>query len=177
MATQLLEYFEIVDIMHVSRNENQEANDLAQIASGYKISKSRLQEIIEVQENMVSDVPPPPGMNIQEARGKDNPDDSVSCYEGFNDKCLENFTRHEVFAIGNSSPSDWRKTILKYLENPFGNTERKIKYKALSYVRVANELLKKTPKGIFLKCLGNTEAYLATSEVYSGSWGAHQTCH
>lgn len=42
MATQLLDYFEIIDIMHVPRNENQEANDLDQIASGYKILKSRL---------------------------------------------------------------------------------------------------------------------------------------
>lgn len=46
MATQLLEYFEVADITHVPRNENQEANDLAQITFGYKISKSRLQEII-----------------------------------------------------------------------------------------------------------------------------------
>lgn len=66
MATQLLEYFEIVDITHVPRNKNQEANDLAQIASGYKITKSRLQEIIEVREKMVSDVSPL-RENIQEA--------------------------------------------------------------------------------------------------------------
>ncbi|XP_050875690.1 uncharacterized protein LOC127079335 [Lathyrus oleraceus] len=42
MTTQLLEHFEIADITHVPRNENKEAKDLAQIASGYKISKSRL---------------------------------------------------------------------------------------------------------------------------------------
>ncbi|XP_050908269.1 uncharacterized protein LOC127121881 [Lathyrus oleraceus] len=64
MATQLLEYFEIVGIMHVPRMDNQEANGLAQIAYGYKISKSRLQEIIEVQEKMVSNVPSSPNMDI-----------------------------------------------------------------------------------------------------------------
>lgn len=58
MATELLEYFEVADIMHVPRNENQEANDLAHVASGYKISKSKLHEIIEVGEKMVSDAPP-----------------------------------------------------------------------------------------------------------------------
>lgn len=127
----------------------------------------------------MSDVPPPPGMNIQGTRGKDNPDGSVSCYEGFDDEYLknfefENFVRHEVFAIGNSSPSDWRKLILEYLENPVGNTNRKTKYRALGYVRLGNKLLKKTPEGILLKCLENTEAYLAIYEVHNGACGAHQ---
>ncbi|XP_050890477.1 uncharacterized protein LOC127095895 [Lathyrus oleraceus] len=182
MVTQLLEYFEIVDITHVPRNENQEANDLAQITFGYKILKSRLQKIIQGQEKMVSDVPPPLSANIQEAKGKDNLDGSVSYYEGFDDERLEdfefeNFWRHEVFAVGNSSPSYWRKPILEYLENPVGSTNRKIKYRALSYVLLRNELLKKTPGGILLKCLGSTEAYLAISEVHKRACGAHQAGH
>lgn len=78
---------------------------------------------------------------------------------------MENYWRHKVFAVGSSSPSDWRKPILEYLENPVGDIDRKIKYKALSYVLLGNELLKKTPEGILLKCLGSTEAYLAISEV------------
>lgn len=57
-ATQLLEYSQVAYIKHVPRNENQEANDLAQIASGYKISKSKFQDIIEVRDKMVSEAPP-----------------------------------------------------------------------------------------------------------------------
>ncbi|XP_050878857.1 uncharacterized protein LOC127082674 [Lathyrus oleraceus] len=49
-TTQLLEYFEVTEITHVSRNENQEANDLAQNAYGYKMSKSRFQDFNEVRE-------------------------------------------------------------------------------------------------------------------------------
>lgn len=120
IATQLLEYFEIVGITHVPRNENKEANDLAQIPSGYKMSKLRHQEIIAVQEKMVSDVPPPLSVSIKEARGKDYPEESVNFYEGFDEERLKNFEfenlwRHEVFAVGNSSPLDWRKPILEYL--------------------------------------------------------------
>lgn len=63
---------------------------------------------------------------------------------------------------------------MEYLENPVGNTDKKIKYKVLSYVCLGNKLLKKTPKGVFLKCLRDTEAYLAMAEVHSGICGAHQ---
>lgn len=35
-------------------------------------------------------------------------------------------------------------------------------------------MLKKTPKTIFLKCIGENEAYLAVSNIHSGTCGAHQ---
>lgn len=62
---------------------------------------------------------------------------------------------------------------MEYLENPVGGTDRRIQYRALSYVLLGNELLKKTPEGILLKCMGDTESYLAIYEVYSGACGAH----
>ena len=52
IANRLLKKFEMVNIRHIPRLENQIANDLAQIASGYKISKSRLQRAIEVREKI-----------------------------------------------------------------------------------------------------------------------------
>lgn len=42
---------------------------------------------------------------------------------------------------------------------------------------MGNELFKKTPEGILLKCLSENEAYLAVFDVYSGSCGAHQAGH
>lgn len=54
------------------------------------MSKSRLQEIIEVQENMVSGAPPLRA-DIQEEKGEDTLDGSVSCSEGFGDERLEDF--------------------------------------------------------------------------------------
>lgn len=79
-ATQLLEHFEVTDIRHVPRKENQEANELAQIASGYKMSKSKFQDMIEVREKMVSDAPP---------LTEDILDRNDSRNEGLNEECQE----------------------------------------------------------------------------------------
>ena len=81
---------------------------------------------------------------------------------------------HGVFIVNSSSPTDWRKPIVEYLENPVGGTNRKTKYRALSYLWSENELLKKTPEGLLLKCLRDTEAYLAIYEVHSGAYSTHQ---
>ena len=47
----------------------------------------------------------------------------------------------------------------------------------MSYVIIGNELMKKTPEGVLLKCLSETEAYLAISDVHSGACGSHQAGH
>ena len=49
MANTLLKCFTHVEIQHLPRIENQEVNDLAQMASGYKISKDQMQEPIEIK--------------------------------------------------------------------------------------------------------------------------------
>lgn len=41
-ANSLLRKFDMVDIKHVSRIENQEASDLTQICLGYRVSKEKL---------------------------------------------------------------------------------------------------------------------------------------
>lgn len=80
----------------------------------------------------------------------------------------------EIFAIDSLSNNDWRKSIVEFLENPTGTTTRKIKYKALSYVIIGNELFKKSPEGILLKFLSESETYLEIFYVHSG---AHHACH
>lgn len=42
---------------------------------------------------------------------------------------------------------------------------------------MGNELFKKTPKGILLKCLSESEPYVAVFDVHSGSCGTHQAGH
>jgi hypothetical protein len=55
---------------------------------------------------------------------------------------LENFhDNFEIFAIDNLWDDVWRKPIVEYLRNPTGNVDRKIKYRALSYVIFENDLL------------------------------------
>ena len=82
-----------------------------------------------------------------------------------------------MFTIDNLPNGDWRKPIVEYLQNPMGSTDRKIKYKALSYIIMGNELFKKSPDGILLRCLSDSEAYVAISETHSGACGAHQAGH
>ena len=50
----------------------------------------------------------------------------------------------ENFLIDNLSINDWRKSIVNFLQNSTRTTDRKIKYRALSYVIIENELFKKT---------------------------------
>ncbi|CAJ2641991.1 unnamed protein product, partial [Trifolium pratense] len=57
IANALLKRFDSIDIEHVPRIENQEANDLAQIASGYKVSKEKLEQLIEIKEKLISNEP------------------------------------------------------------------------------------------------------------------------
>jgi len=54
LANTLLKRFIHVEIRHLHRTENQEANDLAQMASGYKVSKNPQQEPIEVKNKRSS---------------------------------------------------------------------------------------------------------------------------
>ena len=49
LVNRFLKKFEYVDIKHVPRIKNQEANDLAKIASGYKLSRERLEDLIEIR--------------------------------------------------------------------------------------------------------------------------------
>ncbi|XP_050914625.1 uncharacterized protein LOC127129499 [Lathyrus oleraceus] len=75
----------------------------------------------------------------------------------------------EVLVIDTLMDTDWRNPIISYLKDPSIDTKRKTKYRALSYVLMGNELFKKTPEGILLKCLGENEVYLALSSVHSGA--------
>ncbi|XP_050887810.1 uncharacterized protein LOC127092955 [Lathyrus oleraceus] len=100
-ATQLLEHFEVADIRHVPRSENQEANELAQVASGYKMSKSSLQDMIEVRGKMVSSTTPT----------EDVLDENVSRDGDLDEECqeicgVEEAWEHGVFTINNSTSSD-----------------------------------------------------------------------
>jgi ribonuclease HI len=56
IATALLRRFDRANIQHVPRIENQEANDLAQIASGYRITEIKFEELIKIREKLASKV-------------------------------------------------------------------------------------------------------------------------
>ena len=76
MASSLLDCFDHIDIEHIPRLENQEANDLAQIASGYKMSKEKLTQLIEIKEKMVLQEPISEQLSMPKLVGADVPQDN-----------------------------------------------------------------------------------------------------
>ncbi|XP_024630314.1 uncharacterized protein [Medicago truncatula] len=166
MANALLKQFTHVEIRHVPRIENQEANDLAQMASGYKIPKDQVQEPITVKNKRSS-------MDILSKKLLTPKLGGIETSQGH----VQGMNLVEILVINNLVDDDWRKPIVNYLENPDGTTCRKVKYRALSYVIVGDELFKTTPEGVLLKCLGETDAYLAVSNTHSGACGTHQANH
>nr|ABA98733.1 retrotransposon protein, putative, unclassified [Oryza sativa Japonica Group] len=120
----LMKTFRLVTLKHVSREQNVEANDLAQGASGYK--------------PMIKDV------------------------------------QVEVAAI---TADDWRYDVHQYLRNPSQSASRKLRYKALKYALLDDELYYRTIDGVLLKCLSTDQAKVAIGEVHEGICGTHQSAH
>nr|ABA96125.1 retrotransposon protein, putative, unclassified [Oryza sativa Japonica Group] len=121
---ELRKGFRLVTLKHVSREQNLEANDLAQGASGYK--------------PMVKDV------------------------------------KVEIATI---SADDWRYDVHQYLSNPSQSASRKLRYKALKYTLLDDELYYRTIDGVLLKCSSADQAKVAIGEVHEGICGTHQSAH
>jgi ribonuclease HI len=117
---ELMNSFRLVTLKHVSREQNVEANDLAQGASGYK--------------PMVKDI------------------------------------EVEVAAI---TADDWRYDVFQYLQNPSQSASRKLRYKALKYTLLDDELYYRTIDGVLLKCLSTNQAKVVMGEVHEGICGTH----
>ncbi|XP_050889067.1 uncharacterized protein LOC127094253 [Lathyrus oleraceus] len=155
VTIRLLKRIEQVNLQHIPRKENQRENDLAQEASGYKASEHQDEEV-QVREKVRATLLSPSDLSIVKLGAVDK-------------------NHFEILTIDDGGGgNDWHKPLVDYLRNPVGSTDRKIKYRALSYILVNDELFKKTVEGVLLKCLGESGAYVAVSSVYSGACGAHQ---
>ncbi|XP_025628107.1 uncharacterized protein [Arachis hypogaea] len=139
VATELLSKFDNIIVRHVPKELNQEANELAQITSRYKIKPSTLEKLVRIKDIF---------MPLRE---------------------------REVLSLEKLDPEDWRVPIVEYLKNPSLSVDRKLKYRAQSYVLISNVLFKKSVDGNLLTCLGKKEAYLALAKVYEGICGTHQS--
>ncbi|WJX95108.1 hypothetical protein P8452_76467 [Trifolium repens] len=175
IAISLLKRFDQVIFEHVPRIENQEANDLAQIASGYKISSGKLEELIEIKDKLIVDQPASIwNCQCQNLWGQMYHKTMVKIPFMMVTK-IQKFLKFlpltiYLILIGENNLSN-------ICEIQMERTNRKIKYRALSYVIIGNELMKKTPEGVLLKCVSETEAYLAISDVHGGACGSHQAGH
>src|SRR5579883_2401491 len=74
-------------------------------------------------------------------------------------------------------PGDWRADIFNYLKNPAQGASKKVRYKALRYVLIGDELFYQTLEDMNLKCLGPAEAEKLMYEVHEGICGTHQAAH
>jgi len=72
---------------------------------------------------------------------------------------------------------DWRSEIANYLKNPSQKVSRKLRYKALKFVVLDDQLYCKSIDGVLLKCLNQEEATKMMYEVHEGLCGAHQSAY
>ncbi|CAN6694311.1 unnamed protein product [Malus baccata var. baccata] len=69
---------------------------------------------------------------------------------------------------------DWRSSVIHHLKDPSSPTSKKNRQQATKNVLWAKNLLRKTPDGLLLKCLGQEESMRVMAEVHEGICGAHQ---
>jgi ribonuclease HI len=79
--------------------------------------------------------------------------------------------------VATITADDWRYDLFQYLHNPSQSASRKVRYKALQYTWLDNELYYWTIDGVLLKCLSVDQAKVAIGEVHEGIYGTHQSAH
>jgi ribonuclease HI len=121
---ELMAQFRYINFYWIPRIQNSEANDLAQMASGYK-------------------------------------DTAVGA----------------EFPIHLLGQEDWRADIFNYLKDPAWGAPKKIRYRAMKYVLIGDDLFYRTLEGLLLKCLGPIESNRLLHEVHEGTCGTHQSAH
>jgi hypothetical protein len=78
---------------------------------------------------------------------------------------------------GDTVRIDWWLPLLKCIGDPRKTTDKKIKWQALMYTLLDDDLYQRTIDGMLPKCLGGEQAKLAVQEVHDGICGAHQSTH
>jgi len=139
------------------REENGQANALAQQASGYDVRKGKfnVRKLMQIEaELQVLNEPVKP----VEATG-------LTAHSSGNTDSVTEKTKDQ----------NWRVPIISYLKDPSRGAERNIRRAAFKYVLIDNELYRRTAEDLLLKCLDPDKAKVAMGEVYEGICGTHQS--
>jgi hypothetical protein len=72
---------------------------------------------------------------------------------------------------------DWRADIFNDMKDPAWGAPKRIRYKAMKYVLIGDNMFYMTLEGLLLKCLRPTEANQLLHEVHEGAYGTHQSTH
>ncbi|KAH7832817.1 hypothetical protein Vadar_000233 [Vaccinium darrowii] len=128
-ARQLLDEFDYASLLYIPRRFNQEANELAQIATGIKIPQGWYKRTITIQRRSL------PSVKRRSAS-------------------MEIFTTD----LGGQE-EDWRTEIITFLKHPNLSSTKKIRERAVQYVLIEDELYKKSLEDdLLLKCVGPQES-------------------
>ena len=166
---EIISSFDEFVIRHLPREENGQANALAQQASGYNIRKGKfnirklMQMIAELQflDELVK---------LVDATGLTAQTGLTGPETGLTDQIAENTDS----AMKKAEDQDWRVPINSYLKDPSRGAERNIRRAAFKYVLIDDELYRRTAEDLLLKCLDSDQAKIAMGEVHEGICGTHQ---
>ncbi|CAL9006545.1 unnamed protein product [Prunus brigantina] len=148
-ALNTADQFSRISFVHVPPAENQEANEMAQVASGVSIPADDLDRVIRVEKRTLPALAER-GMTSQVASA-------------------------EISDEVETADTDWRYPIVKYLRDPSGNHERMTRFRARCYLIYQNELYRKGSDGLLLLCPGAREIEVIMAESHEGVCGAHQS--
>jgi ribonuclease HI len=121
---ELMAQFRYINFYWIPRTQNSEANDLAQMASGYKAMVDRA----DLQVHLLDE-------------------------------------------------GDWGADIFNYLKDSARGAPQRIRYKAMKYVLIGDDMFYRTLEGLLLKCLEPIEPNQLLHEVHEGTCGTHQSAH
>jgi ribonuclease HI len=72
---------------------------------------------------------------------------------------------------------DWRADIFNYLKDSARGAPNRIRYKAMKYVLIGDDMFYRTLEGLLLKCLGPIESNQLVHEVHEGTCRTHQSAY
>ena len=165
VSSYLAESFDDITFSHVSRDQNTVADELAQLASGAQLLGGEVGRMIPILHQLY------PALVNQQVLHHDQ----VIRTRVMSLPSLLEREESTVVCTIETLPDDWRRPLMRYLDNPIGKHDRKTKVHATNYVIYQIGLYRKGEDGLLLLCLGPQEAVQAVAEVHEGICGAHQS--
>jgi ribonuclease HI len=97
------------------------------------------------------------------------------CHNSEANQLAQGASGHRPILIDELSTEDWRKEIINYLKDPSKKVDKQLRYKAIKYVLLEDELYYCTIDGVLLKCHGEEEAKILIGGIHEGVCGAHKS--
>ncbi|XP_050374574.1 uncharacterized protein LOC126792132 [Argentina anserina] len=128
-ASELLDQFADVVLDYIPRERNFVANEVAQLATGIRLTDGVRERILKVQRRTL-----PSFMARKEVKDE------------------------WLVAVIDSIDVDWRQPIIQYLTDPSAPMDKRVRYFATNYVLRGDELLRRAEDGLYLRCIYGAEA-------------------